>query len=194
MQPMPLRTSVGTICEMIPPAPIQSALLFEKTSWSKPGIFLCRSSAPGIALPRKLIEVGETVNTGCMIFNSFPIDLDLKVLVQPDEPHIAIAAEDRHQRQMPTAIKPLLEAFIGARGVRGVRASSRMAVKVCQELVAKLLEFDQHVVRRRKIANDSHGSAALVSEFGALIEHENTVNFRAGDEEELLVLVRRQLL
>src|SRR5260370_33396638 len=139
MRPMPLRTRVGAIWEMIPPAPTHSTLLREKISWSKPGILLWRSSAPGIAFPRKLIEVFETVNAGCMILYSFPIDFDFKILIHPDEPHIAIAAEDGHQRQVPSAFKPLLEALIGARGVGGVGASARMAAKVGQELVAKLL-------------------------------------------------------
>jgi len=129
-----------------------------------------------------------------MIFYSFSINFDFKILVHPNESHIAIAAEDGHHSQMPTTFEPPLEAFIGARGVGGVWASSRVTVKVRQELVAKLLKFDQHVVRRRKIANDSHGSTPLVSEFGALIEHENAFNFRAGDEEKLLVLICRQLL
>ena len=123
MRPMPLRASVGAICEMIPPAPTHSTLLFEKTSWSKPGIFLCRSSAPGIAFPRKLIiEVCETVNAGRMIFNSFPIDFDFKVLVQPHEAHEAVAAEDRHHRHVPGALQALLEVLIGARRMRRVGA------------------------------------------------------------------------
>src|SRR5438128_2078051 len=99
-RPIPLRTSVGAIWEMIPPAPIHSTLLFEKISWSKPGIFRCRSSAPGIAFPRSLIDVLDPVNTGGMVFHSFSVDFKLEVLIEPHESHIAVTAEDRHQGEV----------------------------------------------------------------------------------------------
>src|ERR1700694_4299061 len=94
IRPMPLRTSVGAIWEMIPPAPMHNTLDAENTCWSKPGILFCRSSAPGIAFPTSLIEVGESVNAGRIVFHS--VDFYFKILIQPDEPHEAIAAENDH--------------------------------------------------------------------------------------------------
>src|ERR1039458_1092754 len=116
MRPMPLRTSVGAICETIPPAPIHSTLLLEKTAWSKPGIFCWRSSAPAMALPRSLSEVCETVDAGCMVFHSFPVDFDLQVLVQPHEADEAVAAEYGHHRHVTGALQAFLERLVDAGG------------------------------------------------------------------------------
>ena len=63
----------------------------------------------------------EAVNAGCMILNSFSIDFEFKVLIQPHEAHEAVAAEDGHHRHMAGLLKPLLEVLIGARRLRGVR-------------------------------------------------------------------------
>src|ERR1017187_8168810 len=130
MQPMPLRTSVGAICEMIPPAPIHSTLALEKTAWSKPGIFCWRSSAPAMALPRSLSEVCETVDAGCMVFHSFPVDFDLQVLVQPHEADEAVAAEDGHHRHVTGALQPPLKPLVDAGGASGVGTVAGMAVEV----------------------------------------------------------------
>src|ERR1700693_3976303 len=116
--PTPFLTSVGAICEMSPPAPTQRTRLLAKISWSKPGIFPWRSSAPGIAFPRSLIDVLETVNAGCMILHSFPVNFDFKVLIEPHEAHEAVAAEDRHDGEVPCALQPFLEVFIGPRRPR----------------------------------------------------------------------------
>src|SRR5258707_1295915 len=98
MQPIPFRTSVGAICEIMPPAPMHVILARENLPWSNPGIFLCRSSAPAMALPLSLIELCETVDTRCMFFHSVAVDFDFQVLIQPHESHKAIAAEDGHDR------------------------------------------------------------------------------------------------
>src|SRR5262245_1491595 len=106
---MPLRTRVGAIWEMIPPAPMHSTLLFEKMSWSNPGIFTCRSVAPGTGFPCSLIDVLEAVNAGRMTLHSFPIDFKLEVLVQADKPHIAVTAKNCHQRKVAGLFETLLE-------------------------------------------------------------------------------------
>src|SRR5258706_2055338 len=111
---MPFPTNLGTICEMIPPAPMHTTLLKEKISWSKPKILRCRSSAPGIAVPRSLIGVLEPVNAGCIALHSFSVDLNFKVLIHPDEAHIAVAAEDSHQCEVSAAFKPSLKLLIRA--------------------------------------------------------------------------------
>ena len=78
--------------------------------------------------------------------------------------------------------------------MRGVRALAGMAVKVGQELVAELFELDQQVVRRGHVRHDAQPAAALVRELGPLVEHQHAFDLRAGDEEELLVLVGGQFL
>src|SRR2546425_5473304 len=96
MRPMPLRTSVGAIWEIRPPAPTQTTLAFENASWSNPGIFFWRSSAPGIGLPTSLIEVCETVNACCTFFHSTTVNFDFQIVIQPDEPDKAVTAKDGH--------------------------------------------------------------------------------------------------
>src|SRR5437870_3905659 len=95
--------------EISPPAPIHNTPVFENTVWSKPAILLWRSSAPGTGLPRSLIEVCETVNAGLMFFDSFSVDFDFKVLIQPDEAYKSVAAENRHHGYVPSAFQSLLE-------------------------------------------------------------------------------------
>src|SRR5664279_1952787 len=128
IRPMPLRTSVGAMCEISPPAPMHRMLLFENSSWSKPAILRWRSSAPGTGLPRSLIEVCETVDALCMFFSSFPVDLDFQVVVQPHEAHKAVAAEDGHDRHVPGALQALLKVLVSAGRVRGVSAVARVPV------------------------------------------------------------------
>src|ERR1700730_13681576 len=91
IRPMPLRTRVGATWETIPPAPTHKTLLLEKTSWSNPEIFRWRSSAPGIALPRSLIDVLEQVNAGRIGFHSLTVDFQFKVLIEPHEPDVSVA-------------------------------------------------------------------------------------------------------
>src|SRR5664280_1388469 len=128
MRPMPLRTRVGAMCEMRPPAPIHSTLLLEKISWSKPAILRWRSSAPATTFPRSLIEVCETVDARCMFFSSFPVDFDFRVVVQPHKAHKAVAAEDDHGCHVPGALQALLKVLVSAGRVRGVSAVSRVPV------------------------------------------------------------------
>src|SRR5260370_29216895 len=118
IRPMPFRTRVGAIWELIPPAPIHSTRLFENPSWSNPEIPFCRSSAPGTALPRSLIDVLEPVNAGCIGFHSFPIDFEFNVFVEPLEPHVPIETENCHQRQTAAFFTQTLEVFIRARSIR----------------------------------------------------------------------------
>src|ERR1017187_717315 len=142
MRPMPLRTSVGAICETIPPAPIHSTLLLEKTAWSNLGIFCWRSSAPAMALPRSLSEVCETVDAGCMVFHSFPVDFDFQVLVQSHEADEPVAAEYGHHRHVTGALQPPLEPLVDAGGAGGVGAIARVAVEVGQKFVAELFRSE----------------------------------------------------
>src|SRR5664280_2719470 len=143
MRPMPLRTRVGAMCEMRPPAPIHSTLLLEKISWSKPASLRWRSSAPATAFPRSLIEVCETVDARCMFFSSFPVDLDFQVVVQPHEAHKAVAAEDCHHRHVPGALQALLKVLVSARRMRGLGAVSWVTVEVCQQPVFEPLQLDK---------------------------------------------------
>src|ERR1022692_2705308 len=130
IRPRPLRTSVGATWEINPPAPMHNTLDLEKTAWSKPAILLCRSSAPGIALPRRLTDSREPVNARRMILDSFPIDFDFAVFVQTHKAHKAVTAENGHDRHVPGAFQPLLEARVRTRWMGRVSAISGVAVAV----------------------------------------------------------------
>ena len=92
-------------------------------------------------------------------------------------------------RHVAGAFQPLLEVLVGARRMRGVRPIAGVAVEMGQELVAELFELDQQVVGRRACRPRRPSAAALVRELGPLVEHHDALDLRAGDEEELLVLV-----
>src|ERR1019366_8357445 len=168
---MPLRTRVGAMCEISPPAPMHRMLLFENCSWSKPAILRWRSSAPGTGLPRSLIEVCETVDARFMFFSSFPVDLDFQVVLQP-----------------------LLKVFVSAGRMRGVSAVSRVTVQVCQQPVFEPLQLDKQTVGGARVGCDPHHAAFLVSKFGPLVEHQHTFNLRPCHEKELLIPVGSELL
>src|ERR1035437_3738303 len=178
---------------MSPPAPMHNTRLFEKTSWSNPGILLWRSSAPGIPTPRKLIDVLDTVNAGCIIFHSFPVDFNFKVLIEPYEPHEAVTAEYGHDGKVPCALQAFLEVVICSRGLCSVGPLPRMAVEMRQKFVAKLFELDQQAVRGRHVGHNAQAVPALVGELNGLVEHQRTFDFRACDKEELLVRIGGQL-
>src|SRR5579872_7022933 len=112
---MPFRTSVGAICETIPPAPMHRTWLRENISWSNPGILRWRSSAPGIAVPCNSIEVVEPINAGRIGLDSFSVDFKVKLLIEPNESNKPVTAEDRHERQMPGFFKAALEVFVCSR-------------------------------------------------------------------------------
>src|ERR1039457_5449423 len=184
MRPMPLRTSVGAICETIPPAPMHNTPLLEKIAWSNPGIFCWRSSAPAMALPRSLSEVCETVDAGCMVFHSFPVDFEFQVLVQAHEADEPVAAEDGHHRHVTCALQPFLEPVVDAGGTGSVGAVAGVAVEVGQEFVAELFELDEQVVRGGHVRHDAHRAAPLMRKLGPLIQDQHAFHFRSGDEEE----------
>src|ERR1035437_10114132 len=165
MRPMPLRTRVGAMCEMRPPAPIHRMLLLEKISWSKPAILRWRSSAPGTGLPRSLIEVCETVDARCMFFSSFPVDLDFQVVVQTHEAHKAVAAEDGHDRHLAGALPALMKVLVSARRMGGVRAVSRVTVEVSQQPMLEPLQLDKQTVGGARVGCDPDRAAFLGRKF-----------------------------
>src|SRR6266498_71207 len=112
MPPMPLRTSVGAMWEMIPPAPTHSTEALENAAWSNPGMSRCRSSAPAMALPTSSIEVLETVNARRMLVHSLPVDFNVNVLVHADEPDEPVPAENGHDRHVAGTLQPFLEILI----------------------------------------------------------------------------------
>ena len=81
-----------------------------------------------------------------MRFHSFPVNLDLNVVIEPQESNVSIAAKDRHQRDMSGPFEPLLKTDIRSRRLSRLGTGAWMTVKVSQKLVTKLLEFDQKVV------------------------------------------------
>src|SRR5579872_1876150 len=165
---------------MIPPAPMQSTLPFEKAPCSNPGICFWRSRAPGTSLPSRLIHVFESVNAGRICLYSFPVNFNLEVLVQPDEPHVSVPAKDRHDGQMAALFQAPLEVLVGSRRMRRVRPVAGVAMEMGQELMTELFESDEQVVRRGHVGHHSHAGAPLVGELGALIEDAHAFDLGAG--------------
>jgi hypothetical protein len=60
--------------------------------------------------------------------------------------------------------------------------------------VAELFEFNEQVMRRWHVGDNTQPAAALVGELSVLVEHQHAFDFGTGDEEELLVLVGRKFL
>jgi hypothetical protein len=67
-------------------------------------------------------------------------------------------------------------------------------MEVGHESVAESFEPDQHIVGGGHVGYDAHGRAPLMGELGALIEHGDTLDFRARDKEELFARIRREFL
>src|SRR5258708_38559010 len=155
MAPMPFRTNVGAMWPISPPAPMQSTLLDENAAWLKPAILLWRSSAPGIRLPRSLIEVCETVDVFSKVFNSCSVNFDFQVFVQAKKAHVAIATEDRGDRWVAGIFQTLLKPFVGTGRMCSVGTVAWMAMEVGQQAMTKLLQADEQLVRRRHIAGDT---------------------------------------
>jgi hypothetical protein len=63
--------------------------------------------------PVVLIEIGETEDVGFNFFNSFPVDLQLKVVIKPKETDITVAAENRGNCRVAATLKTLLKAPVG---------------------------------------------------------------------------------
>src|SRR5260370_17536199 len=101
IRPTPLRTRVGAMWEIIPPAPTHSTEALENVAWSNPGMSRCRSSAPAMALPTSLIEVFETVDARRMWFHSLSVDFNINVLIHADEPDEPVPAENGHHPHLP---------------------------------------------------------------------------------------------
>ena len=120
-------------------------------------------------------------------------NFEFKVLVEPQEPDVAISAEDCHKRHMATLFEAALEIMVGSGGMCRLRPVAGMAVEVRQELVAKLFELDEQIVHRRHISYNPQASASLVRKFSALIEHVDALDLRAGNEKELLLGIGGQL-
>jgi hypothetical protein len=88
--------------------------------------------------------------------------------------------------------KSPLEIFVYSRRIRGTRTFAGMTVKVSEKSVVVLLEFDQQIVSRGHVGDDTEPAAPLVREFDVLVEDVDTVNFGPGDEKELLIHVGRE--
>src|SRR5262245_29908499 len=119
-----------------------------------------------------------------MVLYSFSINLEFKVLIHPYKPDKTIAAEDCHQRQMTGALEARLEVFVSAGRLSGFQTRGRMAMKVGQELVAELFEFDEQVMGGWHVSHNTHARAFVVRELCPLIEDHHTADFGSGDKEE----------
>ncbi|MBV9762069.1 MAG: hypothetical protein JO340_16010 [Acidobacteriaceae bacterium] len=95
---------------------------------------------------------------------------------------------------MATLFEAALEVLVGFRGMGRLWPVARMAMKMGEELVTKPFEPDEQIVGRGHVPYDPQAGTPLVREFCALVEHVNAIDLRAGNEEELLVRIDRELL
>src|ERR1700726_4460848 len=96
-----------------------------------------------MACPLSLIEICEMVNARCMLFYSAAINFNIDVLIEPDKPHVAVTAENGHNRHVAGTFQPPLEALVDSRGMSGVGAVAGMAVEMRQQTMPKLFQFNQ---------------------------------------------------
>ena len=117
------------------------------------------------------------------IFDSCAVDVQLTLALEAEEPHEPVATENGSDRGIAGLFKPA-----------PMQTTWRMAVKMRQQPVAKLLQLDEQPVRGADLAFHAHHGAALMRELELLIEHHDAVDLSPGDKEELFVMVSRQLL
>jgi hypothetical protein len=91
--------------------------------------------------PIALIEIGETEDVGFNFFNSFPVNLQFKVVVKPEETDITIAAENRRDCRITATLKPLLKAPVC--WGRDCRANpmAGVAVEMAKQPMAESFQF-----------------------------------------------------
>jgi hypothetical protein len=74
-----------------------------------------------------------------MLFYSVSVNLDFKIVIQPEEPNETVPAEDCTDRYMASLLESALKVFVGTRGMCRIGPAARMAVEVGEQSVAELL-------------------------------------------------------
>jgi hypothetical protein len=69
-----------------------------------------------------------------------------------------------------------------------------MAVKMCQQPMTELFQFDEQPMRGDGIPLDAHKTPFLVLELDLLVQYEHAIHFGPGDENELFVSVCGKVL
>jgi hypothetical protein len=124
------------------------------------------------------------------MFNSFPVNLDLELLVVgTKEPYISIATEDSGNVWIASPFEPCLIMEVSAGWPGGINAVSWVAVKMRQESMASLLQFCKYTVRRFRSADNTGFGASKVLERASLVEHECSIHLRPGNKEELFFVI-----
>jgi hypothetical protein len=143
--------------------------------------------------PIALIEIGETEDVGFNFFNSLPVDLQLKIVVEPEETHITIAAENRRYCRIAATLETLLKASVSWRWKGRADSVSGVAVEMAKQSVAKSFQLAKQGVCGFELAFDANGSPNNMLKSALLIESQDSINFRSCDKEELFSDICGQL-
>lgn len=119
---------------------------------------------------------------------------EIKIVVQSEEPDIAVATEDGRDGGVAGLFEAPLEALVGARRTGGRRADAGMAVKVPEEAVSLLIEANEQLVCGCRVARDADHGASVVGEGDRLAQNPQAVRLGAGHKEELLVRIGREIV
>jgi hypothetical protein len=122
------------------------------------------------------------------------MDCDFAIVIEAKEPDIPIPAENRGYRRIPCCLKPSLKPFVSSGWPRGFQAVSGVAMKMSQQSMTELFQFDEQSMRGDRIPLNTHKIPFLVLELDLLVQYEHAVHLGPGDEYELLVLVCGQML
>ena len=94
-----------------------------------------------MTVPLARRQICEMVDTWFTLLHAFAVNFELKTVIEPEKPDVAIPAEDCRQGDMARVFEPLLESLIDAGGTRRLEAVSRVAVKMRQQPDTGLAPF-----------------------------------------------------
>ena len=132
-------------------------------------------------------------DVGFNFFNSFPVDLQLKVMIEPEETDITIAAENRRDCRIAATLKALLKAPISWRWDRRAKPMAGVAVEMTKQTVAKSFQLAEQGMRGFEFTFDANGGPDDMLKSTFLIQSQDSINFRSCDKEELLSGIGCQL-
>src|SRR2546425_6279330 len=108
------------------------------------------------------MDLSETVRVLSNFFDSRSVNLNGNVLVQPEKPDKAVAAEDRGDSRISGGFEPFLEILIRTRRTGSGYTGSGMTVEMCQQPVSELLQFDEEPMCGPGVPDHAHRTPLLM--------------------------------
>lgn len=109
------------------------------------------------------------------MFHSVSMDFDFKVVIEPDEAYVSIAAKDRHHGDVACIFQALLEFLVNSGRPSRIHSVAGVAVKMSEQSMSELLELYQQSMRGARIALHAGEGPLLVRKLRALVEHQDTI-------------------